>query len=141
ERHNLEPDGKLGKATLAALNVPATERLRQIASNMERHRWLPRALGDRYVYVNVPSFRLDAFDSGQRVLTMRVVVGAEYNGHATPVFSDSMRWVVFRPYWRPTQRILKDEILPHLEADPTYLKRNDMEWAAESGNRLIRQRP
>ena len=140
-RHNLDADGKLGRATFAALNVDAETRARQIGSNLERHRWLPRALGQRYVYVNVPSFHLDAFDSGQRVLSMKVVVGAEYNGHATPVFSDSMRWVVFRPYWRPTQRIVKDEILPRLKTDPGYLKRNDMEWAEEGGNRVIRQRP
>jgi len=140
-RHNLDPDGKLGRATFAALNVDAQTRARQIGSNLERHRWLPRALGQRYIYVNVPSFHLDAFDSGQRVLSMKVVVGAEYNGHATPVFSDSMRWVVFRPYWRPTQRIVKDEILPRLKSDPGYLKRNDMEWAQEAGNRVVRQRP
>ena len=140
-RHNLEADGKLGRATFAALNVDAETRARQIGSNLERHRWLPRALGQRYVYVNVPSFHLDAFDSGQRVLSMKVVVGSEYNGHATPVFSDSMRWVVFRPYWRPTQRIVKSEILPRLKTDPGYLKRNDMEWAEESGARVIRQRP
>jgi len=140
-RHNLDVDGKLGRATYAALNVDAETRARQIGSNLERHRWLPRALGQRYVYVNVPAFHLDAFDSGQRVLSMKVVVGAEYNGHATPVFSDSMRWVVFRPYWRPTQRILKDEILPRLKTDPAYMKRNDMEWAQESGDRVIRQRP
>src|SRR5689334_6565908 len=140
-RHNLDPDGKLGRATFAALNVDAETRARQIGSNLERHRWLPRALGQRYVYVNVPSFHLDAFDSGQRVLSMKVVVGAEYNGHATPVFSDSMRWVVFRPYWRPTQRIVKDEILPRLKTDPGYLARNDMEWAREQGARVIRQRP
>ncbi len=140
-RHNLEPDGKLGRATFAALNVDAETRTRQIGSNLERHRWLPHALGQRYVYVNVPSFHLDAFDSGQRVLSMKVVVGADYNGHATPVFSDSMKWVVFRPYWRPTQRILKDEVFPKLKSDPAYLKRNDMEWAQEGGNRVLRQRP
>ena len=140
-RHNLEPDGKLGRATYAALNVPAAERVRQIGSNLERHRWLPRALGERYVYVNVPSFRLDAYDSGQRVLSMKVVVGAEYNGHSTPVFSDSMRFVVFRPYWKPTENIMKSEILPKLKTDKTYLARNDMEWAAEGGSRVLRQRP
>jgi murein L,D-transpeptidase YcbB/YkuD len=140
-RHNLEPDGKIGRGTFAALNVPAAERVRQIASNMERHRWLPRMLGQRYVYVNVPSFRLDAYDSGQRVLSMKVVVGAEYNGHATPVFSDSMRYVVFRPYWKPTPNILKAEILPKLATDKGYLARNDMEYGLENGARVLRQRP
>ena len=140
-RHNLEPDGKIGRATFAALNVSAAERARQIASNMERHRWLPRALGQRYVYVNVPAFRLDAYDSGQRVLSMKVVVGAEYNGRSTPVFADSMRYVVFRPYWKPTTNIVRNEILPRLKTDKTYLARNDMEWGVENGERVLRQRP
>jgi L,D-transpeptidase YcbB len=141
EHHDLDADGKLGHATFAALNVPAADRAAQIGSNMERHRWLPRALGQRYVYVNVPSFRLDAYDSGQRVLSMKVVVGAEYDGHATPVFSDSMRWVVFRPYWRPTEHIMKNEIFPRMKADPTYLARNDMELVRDGGARAVRQRP
>ena len=141
EHHDLDADGKLGRATFAALNVPASERVRQIALNMERHRWLPRTLGQRYVYVNVPAFRLDAFDSGQRVLSMKVVVGAEYDGRDTPVFSDVMRWVVFRPYWKPTERILKTEILPKIKSDPEYLARNDMEYGREGGGRVLRQRP
>lgn len=141
DHHDLEPDGKLGPATFAALNVPASERVRQIGLNMERHRWLPRSLGQRYVYVNVPAFRLDAYDSGQRVLSMKVVVGAEYDGHDTPVFSDMMRWVVFRPYWKPTEHMLKAEILPKIKSDNQYLARNDMEYARENGARILRQRP
>ena len=141
ERHDLVPDGKIGKATLAALDVTADERVDQIATNLERHRWLPRALGRRYVYVNVPSFRLDAYDSGQRALSMRVIVGADYKEKSTPVFSDVMRTVVFRPYWRPTKDIIKNELLPKIQTDTTFLRRNDMEWAIENGMRTLRQRP
>ncbi|MEO7085881.1 MAG: L,D-transpeptidase family protein [Gemmatimonadaceae bacterium] len=140
-RHDLDADGKLGRATREALNVSADDRMRQIGANMERHRWLPRALGDRYVYVNVPSFRLDAYDSGQRTLSMKVVVGAEYDGRATPVFSDSMRFVVFRPYWTPTATMLKTEIRPKIAADRGYLARNDMEYGMTDGVRVLRQRP
>jgi murein L,D-transpeptidase YcbB/YkuD len=141
ETHDLDADGRPGKMTFAALNIPASERLAQIATNMERHRWLPRALGQKYIYVNVPSFRLDAFDSGQRVLSMKVVVGADYDGKTTPVFADSMRWVVFRPYWRPTEHIMKTEIFPKIKADPTYLARNDMELVRDGKARVVRQRP
>jgi murein L,D-transpeptidase YcbB/YkuD len=140
-RHGLDVDGKLGKATFAALNVPAAERLKQIGSNLERHRWLPRSRGSRYVYVNVPSFRLDAYDSGQRVLSMKVVVGAEFDGRATPVFSDSMRTVVFRPYWNVTPTIQKKEIVPKLVTDPEFLERNDMEFYNIGREQFIRQRP
>jgi murein L,D-transpeptidase YcbB/YkuD len=141
ERHGLAPDGVIGKGTFAALNVPAAERVKQIASNLERHRWLPRLLGSRYVYVNVPAFRLDAYDSGQRVLTMKVVVGAEYQGKNTPVFSDSMTSVVFRPYWNVPPEIQKNEIAPHIAQDSTYLARNDMEYYRQSGERYVRQKP
>lgn len=140
-RHDLVADGKVGKATFAALNVPAQDRVDQIATNMERHRWLPRSLGQRYIYVNVPSFRLDAYDSSRRRLSMRVVVGADYKEKSTPVFADSMRWVVFRPYWLPTPDIIKTEILPRLQTDPGYLARNDMEWAKDGRSRVLRQRP
>jgi murein L,D-transpeptidase YcbB/YkuD len=109
ERHGLEPTGKLNALTRTSLNVPAAERLSQITINLERYRWLPRSLGDRYIYVNVPSFRLTAYNAGQKELDMRVVVGAEYDGRATPVFADSMELVVFRPYWNVTPSIQAKE--------------------------------
>lgn len=141
ERHGLDKTGKLDKATLEALNVTAGERARQIASNLERHRWLPRALGTRYVFVNVPAFRLDAYDSGQKQLTMKVVVGQEYEGKVTPVFSDTMESVVFRPYWNITPDIQAKEIGPKASADPGYLERNDMEYYKDGRATRIRQRP
>jgi murein L,D-transpeptidase YcbB/YkuD len=139
-RHGLAADGVLNAATIAALNVPASERVRQIALNLERYRWLPRSLGSRYVYVNVPSYRLDAYDSGRKVLTMKVVVGSEYEGKSTPVFSDTMETVVFRPYWNITPDIQAKEIAPKVDEDPGYLDRNDMEYYRDGGQTRIRQR-
>ena len=141
ERHGLDKTGKLDKATLETINVPAAERATQIAANLERHRWLPRALGSRYVFVNVPAFRLDAYDSGQKQLTMKVVVGQEYEGKVTPVFSDTMESVVFRPYWNITPDIQAKEIGPKAAADGGYLGRNDMEYYKDGSARRIRQRP
>jgi L,D-transpeptidase YcbB len=121
--------------------VPAEYRLGQIAANLERHRWLPRSLGARYIYVNVPAFQLEAFDKGEPVLEMKVIVGQEYEDKATPVFSDSMETVVFRPYWNVTPDIQAKEIEPKLASDPGYLAENDMEYWNDGGARRIRQRP
>jgi murein L,D-transpeptidase YcbB/YkuD len=126
-RHGIVVDSILGEQTVASLNVPAEYRMGQIAANLERLRWLPRTLGERYVFVNVPAFRLAAFDSGRKVLDMRVVVGAEYKDRATPVFADSMAYVVFRPYWNVTPSIAVKEILPKVAADPGYLDRHGYE--------------
>ena len=137
ERHGLPTTGRLDAPTRRALNVPAAERARQIATNLERYRWLPRSLGNRYIVVNVPSFRLEAYDSGQKKLEMKVVVGAEYDGRATPVFSDSMEFVVFRPYWNVTPTIAEEEFFPQYGDD---LPEGYETWT-ENGELRIRQRP
>jgi murein L,D-transpeptidase YcbB/YkuD len=140
-RHSIAADGMLGKETVDALNVPADYRLAQIAANLERYRWLPRDLGQRYILVNVPQFYLHAYDSGQKTLDMKVIVGQEYEDKATPVFADSMEYVVFRPYWNVTPTIAAKEIFPKLAADPSYLDENDMEVYTDHGQRAVRQRP
>ena len=116
--HGIVVDSMLGGETLQSLNVPADYRLAQIAANLERLRWLPRDPGHRYVLVNVPAFRLEAYDSGQKVLEMKVIVGEEFEGKKTPVFADSMETVVFRPYWDITPDIQRKEIEPKVAADP-----------------------
>jgi murein L,D-transpeptidase YcbB/YkuD len=141
QRYGLEPTGRLNDATLAALNVSPAERAQQVGANLERHRWLPRYLGSRYIYVNVPSFVLTAYDSGKNVLEMKVVVGEEFEGKVTPVFSDSMEVVVFRPYWNITPDIQRKEIAPKVARDPGYLARNNMEYWSDKGVRRIRQKP
>ncbi|HEX6317216.1 MAG TPA: L,D-transpeptidase family protein, partial [Gemmatimonadaceae bacterium] len=140
-RHGIVVDSAIGPETLASLNVPAEYRAAQIAANMERFRWLPRMLGTRYILVNVPAFQLQAFDDGLEVLTMKVIVGAEYDGRSTPVFSDSMQSVVFRPYWNVPDNIAENEIWPKAEEDPTFLARNNYEVVAGPEGQRVRQRP
>jgi murein L,D-transpeptidase YcbB/YkuD len=137
-RHSIGVDSLLGGETLESLNLPVDYRLAQVAANLERYRWLPRSLGQRYVLVNVPQFSLRAFDSGQKSLEMKVIVGEEYENKATPVFSDSMEYVVFRPYWNVPPNIAEKEIFPK---GPEYLAANNMEVYNDHGRRAVRQRP
>ena len=140
-RHDIAVDSMLGPETVDALDQPVSFRLGQIAANLERYRWLPRALGDRYILVNVPAFELQAFDQGKPTLQMKVIVGQDYEGKATPVFSDSMEFVVFRPYWIVTDSIAAKEIYPKVAADPTYLDRNNYEIVTIDHKKRVRQKP
>jgi murein L,D-transpeptidase YcbB/YkuD len=126
-RHGLEVDSVVGPATRRSLNVTAERRVAQIAANLERFRWLPHDLGGRYVLVNIPAFYLGAYDQGQPVLQMKVVVGRDYGGRATPIFSDSMSYLIFDPYWNVPESIAEREILPKATRDPSYLTRNRFE--------------
>lgn len=137
-RHTIVVDSVLGQETLDAMNRSAAYRLAQIAANLERYRWLPRELGSRYIFVNVPAFRLEAHDAGRKALEMRVIVGAEYQDRATPVFADSMSFVVFRPYWYVPDNIAESEILPRGSA---YLAANNFETYTSQGQTRLRQRP
>jgi L,D-transpeptidase YcbB len=140
-RHGINVDSSLGTETLNALNVPAAYRLGQIAANLERAKWMPRSLGSRYIYVNVPAFHLAAYEGGKPALEMKVIVGQEYEDKATPVFSDSMETVVFRPYWNITPDIQEKEIGPKVASNPGYLAENDMEYYKDGGTTRIRQKP
>ena len=140
-RHGIVVDGILGKETAGAMNVPAAYRLGQIAANLERFRWLPRSLGERYVLVNVPAFQLEAYDATGKALAMKVIVGAEYEGRRTPVFADSMEYVVFRPYWLVPPSIQAKELEPQIARDPGFMARGNYEYYVENGRRFIRQRP
>jgi murein L,D-transpeptidase YcbB/YkuD len=135
-RHGMPSDGIVSAATLAALNVPVQVRIRQIQLNLERYRWLPAEFGPRYIYVNIPDYELYAYDWGKPVLKMRVVVGDEYE-NATPVFADSMTFVVFRPYWYVPQRILVEEMLPRIRKKRSYLTRHNLELVDARGDSLV----
>jgi murein L,D-transpeptidase YcbB/YkuD len=139
--HGIAVDSALGSETLNALNVPAAYRLGQIAANLERDRWMPRSLGQRYILVNVPAFQLTAYDSGKKALEMKVIVGQEYEDKATPVFADSMETVVFRPYWLITPDIQAKETEPKIASDPNYLAANNLEYYKDGGATRIRQKP
>lgn len=123
-RHGLVVDGIVGPATLAALNVPTDARVRQIELSLERWRWLPRDLGQRYILVNIAAFALHVVESGHPVLNMRVVVGKPFS--CTPIFSATVTHLVFNPSWYVPRSIAVREMLPRIRKNPAYVGENDI---------------
>jgi murein L,D-transpeptidase YcbB/YkuD len=119
KRHGLAPDGVIGRRTREAMNIAATQRIRQIELNLERWRWLPRDLGERYIEVNTADFSLRVLEKSKAVLTMRVVVGRP--ARRTPVFSTTMSYMVLNPYWNVPRTIAVKDILPKLADGVDYL--------------------
>lgn len=133
-RHGLDPTGIVDADTLEALNVPLGTRITQMVANLERWRWMPNDLGQRYILVNIPEYRMELMEGGKPALAMRVVVGKTQS--RTPVFSDQMTYLELNPVWNLPSTIAGDEIVPKLASDPSYLARNDMEvvkgWSNEA---------
>lgn len=123
-RNGLEPDGLLGKGTLAALNVGADERVAQIAANLERWRHTPRDRGDKFVAVNSASTTLEFITKGQSILSLKVVTGDKR--HGTPILFAKITGVTLNPRWEIPYSIATKEILPKLKKNPNYLADNNM---------------
>ena len=120
-RYHLKQDGIIGKNTLAALNITVEDTIRKIILNMERWRWLPHTLDGRRLLVNIAGFYLAGIHDEQLEITMPVIVGK--TRHKTPVFSQTMRYVVFNPYWNIPDSIAEHEMVPKMVHDPDYLRK------------------
>jgi murein L,D-transpeptidase YcbB/YkuD len=125
------PQYKGLQAALMREKATPTGHAGQIRMNLERWRWAPRDLGDRYVLINVPAYVMQVMEGEQPVLSMRVIVGTPKN--QTPLFSDEMTHIVFSPYWNIPPGIVSDETLPAVARDPDFLLRNNIEVVGTSG--------
>jgi L,D-transpeptidase YcbB len=132
-RHGLKPNGKLNDQTLANLNTPLTQRVAQLRLTLERWRWVPYRFTEPPIVVNIPEFRLRAFDAkGNAALAMNVIVGKAFR-HKTPVFEREMRYVVFRPYWNVPPSIQRSEIVPAVQKDRDYIAKKGFEVVTQDG--------
>jgi len=122
-RFGLEPDGVVGPATLAALNVSGRERVDQIRLNLERARWVLHAVEGRLVLVDIPGFHLHLFENGDD-WTTRVIVGRPYR--RTPVFRSTIRYLVLNPTWTVPPTIFAEDMIPALRKDPGTLAKKQL---------------
>ena len=135
-RHGLTPDGVIGKGTFEQLNVAPEVRARQLELALERLRSAPPLQAPRTIVVNVPEFRLRAYEvrDGRATLAtaMNVIVG---NAHKTrtPLFEAEMQYVEFSPYWNVPPSIARGETLPKLRREPGYFDQQGFEFVGSDG--------
>lgn len=124
----IKATGILDDKTAKAINTPKRDKqIDVVLVNMERWRWLPRdlgvpALGDAYVILNIPDYTLKVMQRGQQVWTTRVVTGKP-GTHATPLLTETMKYITVNPTWNVPPSIVYNEYLPALQQDPTVLQR------------------
>lgn len=154
----LEPDGIVGDNTLEVLNASRVSWIDRIDANLERWRWLPRNTPDTYVRVNIAAFTLRAIENGHPTLTMNVIVGKPYR--RTPVFTETIKYLVLNPYWNVPYSIATQDKLPLLKADAkaeaakgfetkangsdAFVSVDAVDWSGvtrRSFNYLLRQKP
>ena len=140
-RHGLDADGILGAATMEELRLPLADRVRQIELALERWRWLPHRPPERYIVINIPAFRLYAFEHDSAaehpVLSMNVIVGEAERRRDTPIFAAEMRELVFRPYWDVPPRIARTELVPGIRSGAIDMDREGYEIVSAGDNARV----
>ncbi|WP_051091283.1 L,D-transpeptidase family protein [Methylopila sp. M107] len=110
KKNKIGASGLVNKVTIRALNAGSHPRsdAELIEMNMERWRWMPRDLGAKHVFVDIPVFRLHIMEGGRSTYDTRVIVGKKSN--QTPVFSDEIDHIVVNPYWNVPSTIAMKEM-------------------------------
>jgi murein L,D-transpeptidase YcbB/YkuD len=144
---DLKATGVLDDRTVTVLNSPKQDRqIDTVIVNMERWRWLPRqlgaaSLGDAYVILNIPDYTLKVMQNGAQVWTTKVVAGKP-GVHATPLLTETMKFITVNPTWNVPPSIIYNEYLPALQQDPTVLDRMGLKLdRARDGSIHISQPP
>ncbi|MDO4229213.1 MAG: L,D-transpeptidase family protein [Capnocytophaga sp.] len=121
--NGLTPDGIPGSSTLFYVNMTTAKQRDLLRLNMERIRLLNNDLGENYIIVNIPDFKLFVYHKDSIIHQMNVIVGKDYT--ATPVFIDTLKYVEFRPTWTVPQSIIKKEMIPQIisQSDPEKFQR------------------
>ncbi|MFQ3789346.1 L,D-transpeptidase family protein [Halomonas sp. A29] len=133
-RHLLEPDGIIGRQTLAALNVPVERRIDQIRLNMERARWLLHGLPESFVLVDIAGYRLNYFRPDGEIWSSRIVVGQPYR--RTPSLRSEITHMTVNPTWTIPPTIRREDVLPRVRQDLGYLWRERIQVLSPSGQPL-----
>lgn len=132
DRHGLDNDGVIGKASFAAMNVPVEEKIDQIRVNLERFRWVMHNLTDNYLVVNIARFRAYLVRDSSLAYSTNVMVGTEQN--ETPVFKAPLKYIEFNPTWTVPRSITVKEMIPKMKKDHSYLSDRNMVLLDGSGN-------
>lgn len=140
-RMGLSVDGAIGSKVIEELNVTPAQRIQQILVNLERMRWIPPSHKEQeFIYVNIPEYKMYVYDGDTLAFSMNVIVGTAAN--STVIFSGNLKYIVFAPYWKVPDKIVRNEILPAILKDPEYLAKNDMERTGGPDSLpSIRQKP
>ena len=133
-RHGLAADGVIGKGTLNALNFSKTKRKHQIMANLERWKWFSQDLGNEYVIINIPEYKLRLVENNDTVRTHKVIVGT--NKRKTPILSSKLSYAVFNPTWTVPPTILKEDIIPATIKNRGYLASKNITVYDNTGNKV-----
>jgi murein L,D-transpeptidase YcbB/YkuD len=133
-RHGLEETGLVGPRTLAALNVPVSQRLKQLAASLDRLAGMDFSFGQKYVVVNIPAAVAEGVENGRVVRRHAIIAGKPER--QSPTLTTHITAVNLNPTWTVPLSILKKDIVTKMRRDPNYIARMRMRVLDGSGREI-----
>lgn len=130
----LKVTGKLNVNTANALNNTSWEQFKTIALNMDRYKLLPDTLPERFIWVNIPSFYMQVWDTDSLVFLSRVVVGKPDT--RTPLLSSRITDMITYPQWTIPTSIIVKEVIPGVKKNPEYFNKHGYSLVDDKGNEV-----
>ena len=137
-RYGIEVDGIVGPDTRAVMNVPLSERIQQLKLNLERWRWLPRELGERYLLVNPAGYELAVYEHDKPKYVIRIIAGMPER--PTPTVAGVMDAIIFNPYWYIPKSIALKDVIPRQQRNPNFFSAMGIH-VFENGNSHLNEIP
>lgn len=134
KRHGLAADGVIGKGTVTTFNFTKNQRKEQILVNLERWKWFPKNLGSEFVIINIPEYRLTLIKNNDTIRVHKVIVGREKR--KTPVLSSILTQAVFNPTWTVPPTILREDVIPAILKNRSYLDKTNIRLIDRNGNHV-----
>jgi murein L,D-transpeptidase YcbB/YkuD len=133
KQEKIKVTGNENFETFAQLCARCNQKFRLLDINMERMRQNPPLLNN-YVWVNIPSFRLQLTFNDKVVHSTRIVVGAPKT--PTPILSSKLSHVITYPQWNIPTSIIQKEIMPAMARDSNYLAKKGYKVTTWTGGNL-----
>jgi murein L,D-transpeptidase YcbB/YkuD len=124
-RYFLEEDGKIGRNTILALDMLPEDWVKQMAMNLERWRWEPAKFEKRHMIVDLAAFKMTVWEADSIFMESKIVCGAVKT--QTPELDSKINQITLYPYWNVPYSISWKEILPHVQRDTGYLRKEHMQ--------------
>jgi murein L,D-transpeptidase YcbB/YkuD len=133
-RHGIIETGVVNQQTVAALNVPAETRLRQLETNLVRLRSFSKDLGNRYVTANIPAAQVETVENG--AVVTHHIAGVGKIDRQSPVMQTKAIQINFNPFWTVPASVIRKDLIPKMQADPNYLHDNHIRVYNKEGQEL-----
>ena len=137
-RHGLNTTGAMNSSTVAAMNVPAETRLRQLELNAVRLRAYSGNLGHRYVIVNIPAAVVETVEDGR--VASRHAAGVGKIDRQSPIMNAKITEVNFNPFWTVPASVIRKDLIPKMQKEPNYLTENKIRIYTQKGEEIAPQR-